>query len=140
VRHTAASCCELRANPTARHARRSLAREAAGKWATTRRRAEGGTTFPLSSHHVTQHREIERLVGDQLLQPAILVLESFALLRLTDLQSAVVLLPAVVGRRRDAVPPAHLADGRPRGGFLQDPDELGLREPTLPHLPGLLNL
>ena len=65
-------------------------------------------------HHRTQHREIERPVGDELLQPLVPYSSPLSFFAFAEQQCAVVLLSALVGLRRDAVSPTHLADGRPR--------------------------
>jgi len=76
---------------------------------------------------------VEREIGDQMLQPPILVLERFQPPRFADIEPAVLALPAMVRLLADAVPANDVADLRACVHFAQYADDLLLRESTLPH-------
>jgi hypothetical protein len=65
---------------------------------TSGRAPEGFTTF---SEHILQHRLIQAQIGDQLLQPAVLLLELLHLTGLIGLYPHELFLPWVEGRFAD---------------------------------------
>src|SRR5271154_4308588 len=57
-----------------------------------------GTGSEVSRGCLFQNRNIQSLIGDQLLQPSIFCLQPFQTLRLIHSEPAILLPPAVVGR------------------------------------------
>jgi hypothetical protein len=60
----------------------------------------GPTTF---CHHRFQRLDVECLFGDDVFQPAVLILELLQALHLTELHPAVLGLPAVIGLLGDPI-------------------------------------
>src|SRR5690606_31445577 len=87
---------------------------------------------PLSPHEIFHQRQVEGLVGDQLLQATVLVLELLEPPGLLQLQPAVLRPPPTQGFRGDAVAPTNLRH-LPALGLAHDGQNLFVRESTLPH-------
>src|SRR4051794_9043441 len=85
--------------------------------------------------HLAQRRRVQHLLRQQLLEPAVLLLERLQAPRLRDLEPAVLRAPGVERRITDAVPPADLGPRQPRLVLLQHADDLLLAEPALAHRP-----
>src|SRR5262249_35779836 len=88
---------------------------------------------PFFLHHRLEHLVVEREIGDDRLQPPILILECAQLARVTDLHAAVLRPPPVERVLADPVLPAKVSDLLARLRGLQDRDDLLLRESALPH-------
>src|SRR4029077_16051211 len=85
------------------------------------------------SDQVLERRIVEHLLGEQLLQPAVLVLQSPQSASLRYFQAAELCLPLVEGRPADPMPPAQLLSLAPCFGLLQNPNDLLFRETALAH-------
>jgi uncharacterized protein YjbJ (UPF0337 family) len=90
--------------------------------------------LPFFSSHLFQDVDVERQVGHDLLQPAILLLEVPEPFHIGGLQRAEVFPPGVQGLRTDAVLLGDLRDGL-LIRLPQDPDHLLFRESTFSHGP-----
>jgi hypothetical protein len=84
--------------------------------------------------HLLERRLGQGLLRHQPLEPLILLLELLELAELGDGQAAILRLPAVERRLRDAVLATDLGLARRALGLLQDRDDLLLAEPLL-HAP-----
>src|SRR6478735_9212851 len=85
------------------------------------------------SDQVLERRIVEQLLGQQLLQPAVLVLQSPQSASLRYFQAAELCLPLVEGRPADPMPPAQLLSLGPCFVLLQNPNDLLFRETALAH-------
>jgi hypothetical protein len=90
------------------------------------RRASGVTIFCAD---ILQNRVVEHLLGQQLLQPRVLLLERLQPAGIGNVHAAVLRLELVEGRRGDAVFAADVSGLRARLLLLQHPDDLLFREP-----------
>ena len=115
-----------------RHARRWLTPRVSEAWATAVRLAAGFTIFcaDLLEDCVVQHR-----LGQQLLQPPVLILQHLRPARIRHIEPAVLRLPLVERRAADPVLAAHIRRLRPRLLLPQDRDNLLFREPAPLHRP-----
>src|SRR4029077_14224985 len=85
------------------------------------------------SDQVLERRIVEHLLGQQLLQPAVLALQSPQSATLRYFQAAELCLPLVEGRPADPMPPAQLLSLGPCFVLLQNPNDLLFRETALAH-------
>jgi hypothetical protein len=77
---------------------------------------------------VLQRRVLQRQFGEHSLELGVLRLQLLDPLKLRGIESTVLGLPLLVGRRTDAVLPTYLGNRPPGLRFLQDRDDLRLRE------------
>ena len=103
-------------NPINRHPRCTLAWCASTNHPTAARFAMG---LPLFSHHRFQRLDVERLLGDDEFQPAVLILELLEPLHLAELDAAE-RFPAIVRLPRDPVRPTKIGHLPPSFAFLDD--------------------
>jgi len=81
---------------------------------------------PFFCGDILQHRVVQHRVGQQLLQPCVLILELSQPARLGDVHAAEFRFPLVERRFADAVLAAHIRRLRSRLLLAQDPDDLPL--------------
>ena len=84
---------------------------------------------PFFCRDILQHGVVQHRLGQQLLQPTVLVLQRPQPLGLRHLQAAVLRLPLVERRAADPVLAADIRRRRSRLVLPQDPDDLLFREP-----------
>jgi K+-transporting ATPase KdpA subunit len=87
----------------------------------------------LFSEHILQHCLIQAQIGDQLLQPAVLLLELFHLTRLIRLHTNVLLLPSVKGLLADPDLADHLRHWHSQLRLLHHSHDLLHGKPLLLH-------
>ena len=80
-----------------------------------------------------QARDVELLVGDDLLESSILLFQLLQPLGLADLKTSILAAPVVDRVLADSVAPRELGGLRPGFAFLQDFDDLLFGETTLAH-------
>src|SRR4030095_16847928 len=80
--------------------------------------------LPLFCHHRFQRLDVQRLLGDNVFQSAVLVLELLEPLHLTELHAAVFRLPAVVRLLGDPIRATQVGDLPTRFAFLDDAQDL----------------
>src|SRR5204862_7787848 len=85
------------------------------------------------SHHRLQHVLVQAEIGDQLLQPPVLLAQLLHLLRLAHFHAAVLRLPGVDGVLGHALLARHILDFATRFHLLQNPDDRRLAVLTLAH-------
>jgi hypothetical protein len=91
-------------------------------------------SFPKASCSAATFGSAQRrLVRDDALEPAVLLLERLEPLHVAGLHAPELLAPPVERVARDAVPPAHLVGLARPLGFLEHSDDLLVREPRLSH-------
>src|SRR5215813_2605096 len=100
-----------------RQARRSVVWCASSNHPTATRFATGLTTF---SYHRFQRLDVQCLLGDDMFQPPVLVLELLEPLHLTQLHAAVLRLPPVVGLLGDPIGATEVGDFPPGLAFFDD--------------------
>ena len=93
-----------------------------------------GVRLLLSSEDVPQGCPMKSVVGDDLLQVAVLVLDLSEAASIRGLQAALLLLPVVGRFLADPMTPGQGGSGCPCVELLEDRDDLLLRESTLAHL------
>ena len=76
------------------------------------------------SHEILQRRVVENLLGQKLLQTAVLILERAETPGLRHVEAAVLGFPVVQRRRADPVPATQVRDPRARLVLLDDPNDL----------------
>src|SRR5690606_15058225 len=91
--------------------------------------------LPFFSDDRLEHLDVESLVGNELLEPPILLFELLQPPRLVDLHASELRFPAVEGGRRDAQFPAHVLHLHAGVGLFERVDDLFLGVPALPHEP-----
>src|SRR4030095_5231981 len=94
---------------------------------------------PFSFEHRLQSLVVEWKIGDNLLQPSVLILELAQTPRLAHVHAPELGLPAVEGLLRDAQLARHLGDLPPRVDLLQGRDDLLFAESTLLHRSSSVN-
>src|SRR4029077_20239487 len=87
------------------------------------------------SEHFLQCRGVQHRLRQQLLEFAVLFLESLQLAGVGDLHPAITRPPLVKRRIADAVLAAQIARRQPGSVLLQDLDDLLFREPAFTHRP-----
>src|SRR6266849_9558901 len=85
------------------------------------------------SHEILQRRVVQHLLGQQLLQTPVLILQCTQPPRVGHVQPAVFCFPLVERCPADAMAAAQVFGLRPRLVLLQHPNDLLFREPALPH-------
>src|SRR5690606_37884854 len=91
--------------------------------------------LPFFSDDRLEHLDVESLVGNELLEPPILLFELLQPPRLVDLHDSELRFPAVEGGRRDAQFPANVLHLHAGVGLFERVDDLFLGVPALPHEP-----
>jgi len=91
--------------------------------------------LPFFSDDRLEHLDVESLVGNELLEPPILLFELLQPPRLVDLHASELRFPAVEGGRRDAQFPANVLHLHAGVGLFERVDDLFLGVPALPHEP-----
>src|SRR5262245_4692407 len=84
--------------------------------------------LPLFCHHRFQRLDVERLLGDDVLEPAILVLELLHALQFAQLHAAVLRFPAVVRLLGDPVRATQVGHLPTSFAFLDDRQDLLVAE------------
>src|SRR5262249_30896299 len=93
---------------------------------------------PLSAVDVLQNGDVQHRLGQQLLQPRVLVLQRLQPPRIRHVETAELGLPLVKRRARDPMLAANVCRRAPRLLLAQDPDDLLFAEPTALHRPSPL--
>src|SRR5581483_5944072 len=89
--------------------------------------------LPLFCQHRVQCPDVHRLLGYDMLQLSILLLELLQPPCFAHVHAAVLRLPSVIARSCDPMPPAQLSRLHPGLRLLQDGDDLFFAESTLAH-------
>jgi hypothetical protein len=80
--------------------------------------------LPLFSPHRFQRLDVQRLLGHDVFQPPVLILQLLQALEFAQLEAAVLRLPAVVRLLGDPVRPAQVRHLPPGFAFLDDRQDL----------------
>src|SRR5690606_21740775 len=97
------------------------------------RRLAAARPSPLFSQELVQHLDVERLVSDDALEAAVLLLQLPQSLRLARLHAAVLPLPAVERGRGDAMLTTQIIDRGAGVCLAENSYDLLVCEPALPH-------